>query len=235
MIKQTSIKTCSNSKKNIATLSLSKKSAFISPAQKNTLKINSNKKFPIIKENYYDIPYTYNDTVIKVLAQNPYTLFVYWDISDVHRKYLIEKYGDNFFYNTRPFLAVKNESNGNYFEIEVSDFTNNWYINVEDTKCKYKITLIRKSISEETQIENNYLEITSSNICEIPNDHVLINELPNEVPFFNVKTNVTTEVKISNLIEKNAPSFASIHKLYGNYKDLKKESQDSSSSNFFTF
>lgn len=233
MIKQTSIKTCSNSKKNIATVSLSTKAAFVSPAQNK--KINSSKENPNIKENYYDIPYTYNDTIIKVLAQNPYTLFVYWDISNAYRNSLIEKYGDNFFYNTRPFLAIKNESNGNYFEIEVNDFTNNWYINVEDTKCKYKITLIRKSISKETQINNNYLEITSSNICEIPNDHVLINELPFKVPFYNVKTKQTTEVEISSLIDKSNLSFASIHKLYDNYKDLKKEPKDSSSSNFIPF
>ena len=36
---------------------------------------------PFILE-YYDLPYKYNKTVIKALAQNPNTLFVYWEISD---------------------------------------------------------------------------------------------------------------------------------------------------------
>ena len=38
---------------------------------------------------FYDIPYTYNETTVKVLAQNPTTLFVYWDISDNHRQYVL--------------------------------------------------------------------------------------------------------------------------------------------------
>lgn len=232
MIKQTSIKTCNTKEKNI-TLSLSKKSAFIPHTQKSKKK--SSKKTPFINEPYYDIPYTYNDTVIKVMAQNPYTLFVYWDISSSHRDYLIQKYGENFFYNTRPFLAIKNEDNGSYFEIEVNDFANNWYITVEDTKCKYKISLIRKSISENTYIENNYLELTSSNIVEAPNDHVLLDELPNKVPFYNLKTKELYDVEISELANIYSPSFESIHKLYNSYRDIKKDSHDSASSGYIPF
>ena len=41
------------------------------------------KKVEIVE--YYDLPYRYNQTVVKVLAQTPNTLFVYWDISDDDR------------------------------------------------------------------------------------------------------------------------------------------------------
>ena len=48
---------------------------------------------PFILE-YYDLPYKYNKTVIKALAQNPNTLFVYWEISDEDIHNLKENYGD---------------------------------------------------------------------------------------------------------------------------------------------
>ena len=35
---------------------------------------------------YYDLPYRYNETVVKILAQTPKILFVYWDVSDNDRE-----------------------------------------------------------------------------------------------------------------------------------------------------
>ena len=35
---------------------------------------------------YYDLPYRYNETEVRVLAQTHQKLFVYWDISDNDRK-----------------------------------------------------------------------------------------------------------------------------------------------------
>ena len=43
---------------------------------------------------YYDLPYRYNETVVKILAQTPKILFVYWDISDSDREKYVEKYGE---------------------------------------------------------------------------------------------------------------------------------------------
>ena len=46
---------------------------------------------------YYDLPYRYNETTVKILAQTPTTLFIYWDISDMDRASYIQKYGEDFF------------------------------------------------------------------------------------------------------------------------------------------
>ncbi len=47
---------------------------------------------------YYDLPYRYNQTIVKILAQNSnYFLFVYWDISDEDRNALTNMHGENFF------------------------------------------------------------------------------------------------------------------------------------------
>ena len=60
----------------------------------NTKKATTGKKTttkkPVVVE-YYDLPYRYNQTVVKVLAQTPTTLFIYWDISDDDRKKYVEE------------------------------------------------------------------------------------------------------------------------------------------------
>ena len=59
---------------------------------------------------YYDLPYSYNQTVVKVLAQTPKTLFVYWEISEADKEKFKEQYGENFFETTKPVLIIHNET-----------------------------------------------------------------------------------------------------------------------------
>ena len=67
---------------------------------------------------YYDLPYRYNETVVKILAQTPKILFVYWDISDSDREKYVEKYGEYFFNDTYPVLIVHNKTLNYYWKIE---------------------------------------------------------------------------------------------------------------------
>ena len=82
------------------------------------------KKVKIEPVEYYDLPYRYNQTVVKVLAQTPSTLFIYWDISDEDRKNYEKQYGEDFFNNTKPVLVVYNDTLGYNFEVEINDFAN---------------------------------------------------------------------------------------------------------------
>ena len=52
-------------------------------ADEITSTTNLTQKIEVIE--YYDLPYRYNQTVVRVLAQTPTTLFIYWDISDIDR------------------------------------------------------------------------------------------------------------------------------------------------------
>ena len=54
--------------------------------------VKNNKHSQIVE--YYDLPYRYNQTVIKILAQTPHSIFIYWDISDADRNAMEQKYGD---------------------------------------------------------------------------------------------------------------------------------------------
>ena len=156
---------------------------------------------------YYDLPYRYNKTIVRILSQTPNRLFVYWDISDEDRKVYEQNYGADFFHTTKPVLIVHNTTKNYSFELELNDFANSWYFNVEDENCKYVVELGRRPISNEVFIPNNYVHITASNTISAPNDHILFEPFQDTpIVFRNVKTNEETTKNIVTLtFFKNAP------------------------------
>lgn len=181
------------------------------------------KKFEYMLE-YYDLPYRYNETVVKILAQTPKKIFVYWDISDNDREKYIRTFGEDFFNKTYPVLLLYNEDKKYIKEIAINDFANSWYIDIPDAKTKYSIQLGRKfkthnevvKVNMQKVQENNiilhtdYLPFANSNILEVPNDHVLLESLPKFILFRNVKTNEETVKELKN-----------IENVYGNNYDVK--------------
>ncbi len=168
---------------------------------------DTSKKSKISKVEYYDLPYRYNQTVVRVLAQTPNNLFIYWDISDEDRENYKKIYGENFFETTKPILIVHNDTMNYSFEVEINDFANSWYLHINDSKCDYRIELGRKviyngvnnsDISEELK-NKNYVYITSSNEIESPNDRILFNPKQNMVYYRNVKTMQIKSKEISNI------------------------------------
>ena len=173
---------------------------------------------------YYDLPYRYNQTVVKVLAQTPTTLFVYWDISDIDRENYKKQYGENFFEVTKPVLNIFNETMNYHFEVDINDFANCWYLNVNDSKCKYKIELGRRPIHTSVSIpsvSNNYVPITSSNVIEAPNDHILIDQKQEMIYFKNVKTNAQRAVKTASI--SFIRNMGRIYNIYDLYKQIYKD------------
>lgn len=157
---------------------------------------------------YFDLPYRYNETIVKLLVQTPKRLFVYWDVADEDRENFINIFGKDFFYETVPFLRIINESMNYSFDIEINDFANSWYININDENCKYHVELYRKfksnNINDEVknliqdlnkQNNNfnnyNYIFISSSNNMDAPNNKVLSSKYsyPRSVEYRNIKTN----------------------------------------------
>ena len=147
---------------------------------------------------YYDLPYRYNETVVKILYQTPNTLFVYWDISDKDRENYIKQYGENFFNITRPVLIIHNITMNYSFEVPIDDFANSWYLHINDSKCDYKVELGRRpnyyneEATKEIQenINTDYIYVSSSNEIETPNDHVLFSTNENNtIKFRNIKNN----------------------------------------------
>ena len=184
--KKTATKTAKTTKSAVTKSTKAVKSKTTkSKTTKDVPEINtiSGEKFEIAE--YYDLPYRYNQTVVKLLYQTPTTLFIYWDISKEDSDKFKEIYGEDFFEKTRPVLIVHNETMGYSFEVEINDFANCWYLNIKDSKCNYRIELGRRpfevtyqgevtSIKTTPKINTNYIPITSSNTIESPNDHVLL-------------------------------------------------------------
>ncbi|MCI8443749.1 MAG: DUF4912 domain-containing protein [Clostridia bacterium] len=168
----------------------------------NTRKKTTTKKAPkkqIEIVEYYDLPYRYNQTIVKVLAQTPTHLFIYWDISDEDRKNFEKQYGENFFHTTKPILMVYNDTMGYQFEVEINDFANSWYLHVPDSKCNYRIELGRRPITKNEKLNVDYVYISTSNEIESPNDKILFDHNQKMVYFRDVKTGAQTEKSLPKL------------------------------------
>ena len=182
---------------------------------KSSKKTTTPKKKKVEIVEYYDLPYRYNETVVKVLAQTPKTLFIYWDISDKVREQYKEQYGENFFETTKPILKIYNDTLGYSFEVEINDFANSWYLHVADSKCDYRIELGRKPIIKTEKLNTDYIYITMSNKIESPNDHILFNKEQKMVYFKNVKTGEQTAKSTNSLsFIRNMGKIYNIYDLY---------------------
>lgn len=180
-------------------------------------------------QEYYDLPYKYNETVVKILAQTPKRLFVYWEISEKDRETYLNAFGEDFFEKTYPVLLVHNEEMNYTFEVPINDFANSWYLDIQDPKTKYVVQLGRKfrnvqdirpskeiAQKENIQIQNDYIPITDSNRLEVPNDHILFESINDQVLYRNVKNGAEYKKDISDIIEKIGKSYKeiSIEKIY---------------------
>ena len=190
------------------------KSVTATTTKKKSAKTNSKvvKKISEIVE-YYDLPYRYNETIVKILYQTPDTLFVYWDISDNDRENYIKEYGENFFNITRPVLIVHNKTMNYSFEIPINDFANSWYFHINDSKCDYAVELGRRpnyyneqaTKEIEEHIHTDYIYVSTSNKIESPNDHILFSTNNNNtVKFRNIKNNNEESISLYEIV-KNLP------------------------------
>ena len=177
------------------------------------------------------MPFRYNETVVKILAQTPSTLFVYWEISDEDIENYKKQYGEKFFEITRPVLIIHNKTLDYSFEIDINDFANSWYLKVNNTKCEYSIELGRRPIEYSERI-SNYIYVAKSNDIQSPNDHILLESFPNIIKFRNVKTNAEYFRKMSDLsISKTMNKIYNIYDLYKLiYEDENLESLNNPSS-----
>lgn len=178
---------------------------------------------------YYDLPYRYNQTIVKILAQTPTNLFIYWDISDEDRENYRKQYGDNFFETTKPILKIYNDTLHYDFEVEINDFANCWYLHVNDSKCDYRVELGRRPNGFQLNQDSKYFYISSSNEIESPNDKILFNTLEKMIYFRNTKTNATRSKSVANL--SFIRNMGKIYNIYDLYKELYKDEDINNFSN----
>ena len=216
--KTTSKKTATKKSTTKAKTATAKKAT--AKSKKSTTKSSKN----VWPAEYYDLPQKYNKTVVKVLAQTPKTLFIYWEISDDDIEKFKKDYGDNFFETTKPVLIIHNDTLNYSFEVEINDFANSWYLHVNDSKSDYRIELGRRPFQVNENIKSDYIYITSSNEIESPNDHILFNNSQKMVYFRNVKTNVETAKTFTSL--SFIKNMGKIYEIYDLYQELYKNEEN---------
>lgn len=198
------------------------KTATKTPAKSSKSKnIKTNKADVVSIVEYYDLPYRYNQTIVKILAQTPNMLFVYWDIADVDRRNFEEHYGSDFFSKTKPVLIIHNTTMNYSFEIEINDFANSWYLHVNDADCKYNIELGRRPYTHTSTIKEDYIYISSSNEMNSPNNHILFEKFNPNVAYKNLKNGTTTKKDFSSLA--NYKNMQEIYNIYDLYKTIYKD------------
>ena len=187
-------------------------------------------KKPIEILESYDLPYRYNETIVKILYQTPDTLFVYWDIADSDRENYIKQYGENFFNITRPVLIIHNDTMNYSFEVPINDFANSWYLHINDSKCDYRVELGRRpnyyneEVTKEIEanIPTDYIYVSTSNEIESPNDHVLFNTNENNtIRVRNVKNYNEKSISLYEII-KHLPAMKKVQNIPYISEDLLK-------------
>lgn len=161
--------------------------------RKKNVSTKSKKDTQKFQAEYYDLPFMYNKTVVKVLAQTPKMLFIYWEISEEDRDIFKKLYGENFFNHTKPVLVVYNDTMNYSFEVEVDDFANSWYLHIENANCEYHVELGRKPIQNINRQNQPiyipyYVYVTSSNEMTSPNNTILFDPNIKTITFRNIKT-----------------------------------------------
>ena len=205
--KKTTAKKAVSKSKKTATRKVTAKKVTNKKTTTKKSKVATKKVAEIIES--YDLPYRYNETIVKILYQTPNTLFVYWDISDEDRENYIKQYGENFFNITRPVLIIHNDTMHYSFEIPINDFANSWYLHINDSKCDYRVELGRRPNYSNTEItkeieekiNTDYIYVSTSNEIESPNDHVLFSTNENNtIKVRNVKNNNEKSISLFEII-----------------------------------
>ena len=91
------------------------------------------------KLEYYELPTKYNETIVRLLVQSPTRMYAYWEVD--------ENYINNFkvdYSACIPVLKITNLTMNYSYEVQIDPYATNYYIDVKDVNCEYKVELRKK-------------------------------------------------------------------------------------------
>lgn len=124
----------------------------------------------MVKEHVPDLPRSYNDTNITLMARDPETVYAYWEVSQERRNNLRQTYG-SLWDNSIPVIrlyditgvAYFNGKNANsYADVVINDEADNWYLHVSSPDTILCADLGRK-LDDDT-----FITIVRSNYTYVP-------------------------------------------------------------------
>lgn len=92
------------------------------------------------KSEYYELPIKYDQTIVRLLVQSPTRMYAYWEVTDDTIKNLKFNYNEY-----TPILKITNLTKDYSYEIKIDPYANNYYIEVNDVDCNYKVELRKKT------------------------------------------------------------------------------------------
>jgi hypothetical protein len=113
-----------------------------------------------------ELPKDYNDNILSLLIRDPYWAYAYWEITDEKRKELdIPKGKHNKTMKIRLY-EIYNGEKGEFYDIHIHDYTNNWYISLPKPNKNY----IAELIIEDDQ--GKEISVLESNKAVSPRDNI---------------------------------------------------------------
>ena len=128
------------------------------------------------KSEYYDLPTKYDETVVRLLVQSPTRMYVYWEVAEDSIKNF---YNNHINYNNcTPVLKITNLTMNYSYEIPVDPYATNYYIEVKDANCNYKVELGRRQ-------NDRFISVFESNQVTIPRSAPIYNKEAEEIIYKN--------------------------------------------------
>lgn len=122
---------------------------------------------------YYELPNKYNETIVRLLVQSPTRIYAYWEVNEEAVKKIKANYNE-----CTPVLKITNLTMNYSYEVEIDPYATNYYIDVKDANCNYKVELGRK-------YNNEYISIFQSNQVTVPRSMPLNQNETDEVIYRN--------------------------------------------------
>jgi len=95
--------------------------------------------FHRLEELSKELPYSYNETKLVLLARDPFWGYTYWDFSGESWKWAEDlcKWNPEL----RPILRIHNLKDQKQFDIDISLEAKNWYISFGKPNCEFEAEL----------------------------------------------------------------------------------------------
>lgn len=114
----------------------------------------------------YHLPEGYDDNKITLLARDPHSLYAYWEVSETRKSNFKYEFGEGLWNRSVPVLKIINVSKNTSSFIRVNDFSNSWFINVEDANSLY-VAELGRFVADQFFINlacSNYISTPSNSI-----------------------------------------------------------------------
>lgn len=130
--------------------------------------------------------YNYDRTFLKVIVSGVDKVLAYWNVTPEFDNEFKKKYGEDFLKKTKTVLVLKNSNSIVENRIELTDFTNNYYIQYKYSNAVYTVELQKIGIED----DRDYGYKIVSNKVKTPGLKVGINNYKQEdIIFKNIKNN----------------------------------------------